>query len=349
MNKIVKNLSIVFVFLSLTILFCSCSTPTDNNSDNTNNYETPRIVSVADETITGTIIELSVDKTKEALELFNLVNVTNGAVWKVYDADDNLIANKVVDLSNGNNTFYIEVSYPDGSYSTTYTLKVFKSYDITVTYVWWEGIFTEHILKQVTIEQGELFIADYIPEITGYDFISWHTYSFDVEFTEGRSSYDFKLVAKVSPKPAKLHLIVDGEEWKTIETAYGERVNLPTPEKEHYNFTSWFYDPSCTGLVADTDYRCFNWGDIYVYGKFEPKTYTITYDYGEMRHNYKDFRSVRYGEDFKIVEPNVHYVTANGIEYVFSGFSYNGEPFESGKYLYDGNITVTAIWLPVES
>lgn len=348
MKRIKIFLVIAFVFLSLTVLLCSCS-KSPNNTDDTINDTTPKLISIADNKTTGTTIELSVDKTKNTLELFCLVKVTNGAVWKVYDTYDNLIENKVVNLNDGNNTFYIEVAFPNGSYPTTYTLKVFKSYDITVSYVWRPSIFTEQVLKQVTIEQGELFIADYIPEITGYDFLSWHDFSFDVEFIEGRSIQDFKLVAKVSPKPAKLHLIVDDEEWMTIDTEYGEWVSLPTPEKEHYNFTSWFYDPSCTGLVADTDYHCFNWGDIYIYGKFEPKSYTITYDYGEMRHNYKDFQYVRYGEDFKIIEPNVHYVTSNGIEYVFSGFSYSSEPFENGKYLYDGNITVNAIWIPVES
>lgn len=348
MKKIKKFSVISLVFLSLTILFCSCSTTSNNKSDNTNNDTTPKIVSVADKAITGTTIELSVDKTTDTLELFSLVNVTDGAVWKIYDTYNNFIVNKVINLNNGKNTFYIEVALPDGSYSTTYTLKVFKSYDITVTYVWWEGIFTEHILKQVTIEQGELFRADYIPEIPGYDFISWHDYSFDVEFKEGRSSVDFKLVAKVSPKPAKLHLIIDDEEWKTIDTEYGEWVQLPIPEKEHYTFDNWYYESSFGSPIIN-EYRCYKWGDIYIYGKYVPNSYTITYDYGEMRHNYKDFQLVKYGEDFKIVEPNIHYVTANGIKYVFSGFSYKGEPFGNGKYLYDGNITVTAIWLPEET
>lgn len=348
MKKIRNFLAISLVLFSLFALVCGCSPSQNNSSENTNDT-TPQIINVGDKTITGTLIELYVDKTTATLELFNLVNVTKGAVWKVYDTDNNLFANKVVNLNDGNNTFYIEVSLPDGSYPTTYTLKIFKSYDITVTYVWWEGIFTEHVLKKVTIEQGELFIADYIPEITGYDFISWHSYNFDIEFTEGRSSVDFKLVAKVSPKPAKLHLMVDGEEWKTVDTEYGKWVQLPVPEKEHYVFSDWYYEDTFGSPIMGNEYRCYRWGDIYIYGKYTPKTYTITYDYGEMRHNYKEFKYAKYGEDFTIAEPNVSYVMVDGIKYVFSGFTYNGEPFESGKYLYDGNITVTAVWLPEEN
>lgn len=155
-------------------------------------------------------------------------------------------------------------------------------------------------------------------------------------------------MAKVSPKPAKLHLIVDGEEWETIDTEYGKWVQLPIPEKEHYNFDKWYYDTSFGSSIMNDEYRCYNWGDIFIYGKFVPKTYTITYDYGEMRHNYKDFQYVKYGEDFEITEPNVKNVTVNGIKYSFSGFSINGEPFESGKYYFDGNITVTGNWLPVD-
>ncbi len=337
----------LFTILSITLFICGCSSQSNDDSSNTM-FTVPQIISVDNKKPTGTLIEISVDKTKNSLELFNLINVTSGAVWKVYDTDNNLLANKVVDLDKGNNIFYIDVSFPDGSYSTTYTLKIFKSYDITVTYVWWYNGITEHILKKVNVEQGELFKADYIPAITGYDFISWHSHSFDVEFIEGRSTQDFKLVAKVSPKPAKLHLIVDGEEWKTIDTEYGKWVQLPIPEKEHYNFDKWYYDTSFGSSIMNDEYRCYNWGDIFIYGKFVPKTYTITYDYGETRHNYKDFQYVKYGEDFEITEPNVKNVTVNGIKYSFSGFSINGEPFESGKYYFDGNITVTANWLPVD-
>lgn len=348
-----RNVFIIsLLFLLVCIFFAGCleggnNTSGGNNSSGNTTDTHPQIISVDGKKTTGALVELFVDKTTSFLELFNLVDVTKGAVWKVYDTNDNLIANKVISLNDGDNTFYIEVSFPDGSYPTTYTLKVFKSYDITVTYVWWEGIFTEHVLKKVTIEQGELFTADYIPEIQGYDFISWHTYSFDVEFTKGTSSVDFKLVAKVTPKPAKLHLILDGEEWKTVDTEYGEWVQLPIPEKEHYTFDHWYYDDSFGSTISGNEYRCYRWGDIDIYGRYTPNTYTITYDY--VFYNKKEFKYATYGEDFTIAEPNSKYVKIDGIKYVFSGFTYNGKPFESGKYFYEGNITVTAVWLRAEN
>lgn len=345
---------IALLLILLSIIICGCSEASDRDLNTTNNNphttnDKPQLISIADKEVTDTIIDISVDKTKDTLELFNMVCVTDGAVWKVYDKDDNLKANRVINLKDGYNTFYIEVSCPDGSYPTTYTLNVLKSYYITVRYVWWEGL-AEHLLKEVTIEQMELFVADYIPEIYGYDFISWHTYSFDDEFTQGRSSQDFKLVAKVVPKPVRIHLIVDGEEWQTINTEYGKWVDLPIPEKEHYMFYNsyWYEDENYIGLVSFNEYRCYKWGDVYVYGKFEPRPYSITYDYGEITYHFKDVQSVKYGEEFVIKEPRWTHRKIDGISYVLQGFLYNGQPFTDGIYYYDGSITVTAVWLPVE-
>ncbi len=346
MRKIKNYIIIVCVFIVLIMLMCACANSAEGSIKSEANLDVPQILRVDGKSPQGKTINLSVEKSTDKLELFNLIEVTNGSIWRVFDADNNLIENKVVKLKDGNNTFYLQSSLPDGTLSSTYTLTVFKSYDITVTYVWWEGVMrVEHVLKKITVEQGELFKADYIPEITGYDFVSWHSVNFDVEFTEGSSTVDCKLVAKVVPKSAKLHLIVDGNEWQTIDAKYGDWVNLPIPQKEHYSFEDWFYDDTFCSFVIN-EYRCYNWGDVNVYGKFKANSYKITYDYGEFRNYYKEFKYCNYGEEFKIVEPNVKEVTKDGTKYVFSGFSFNGKTFKSGKYLYDGDITVTAIWLP---
>lgn len=337
-------LTIIFVLCGLLILICGCT-------DSSEEKVLPSLIEVDDVEPTGTSVKLSVSKYTKSLKLFELVSVTKGSVWKVYDSNDNVMSNKIVNLEDGNNTFYIEVAYPDGSYSKTYILKVFKSYDVKVTYVYKFLQYTENFgsyvtLKEEVIEYGENFVADYIPEIYGYDFYNWYVKYDKTPFTEGKMYSDTKIIANAKPKTTRVHIMLDGEEWQVIDSWYQKQIYIPTPpEKKHYYFDGWKCDVQ--GLNYD-EFYCFDWGDVYIYGNYKPKSYTITYDY--IYYGSRDAQYyVKYGEDFVMKEPKYKSITVNGIEYVLDGFLYNGEPFTSGKYLYDGDITVTANWVPKDA
>ena len=354
-NKMKKNILFLMLFtllISCFLFLFSCSSSKNDNLNN-DSSSTHQIVSFDNKKVSGTLISFSVDTYQNSLQLFDLVKVTDDTVWKVYDKDNNIMLNKIVNLNDGNNTFYIEVSAPDGSYSKTYTLSIFKMHYITVTYVIKEKYSAERILNEVNIKYGDYFKADYIPTLDdGYDFINWHEATLDNRvFTERNLYYDLKLYATIIPKKAILHLIVDGEEKQVIETEYWERLYIPTFEKEHYKFEKWTTDRA---VIFEYHYgtttycHIGSYGDIYITAKYKPNTYTITYDYGEPRRNDKFFQYVEYGSFFSLHEINSQYATLNGVEYKFSGWSYKGNPFTRGKYLYDGDITVEAIWTPIE-
>lgn len=341
MKKIIIAI-LSLVACSLLLVGCDNQEP----ADTPNLKNEPNLVYVDNGEIAEKTICFSVGKDTDYVQLFDFIRATGDTIWKVMDIENNVFESKVVKVSAGTNVFYIEASLPNGTKSVNYTLNIFRSYDITVTYVWKEDGYREKILNTVQVKQGELFKADYVPEFYGYDFVSWHDYNSDVEFTEGKSSADFKLIAEVSPKPVTVHLIIDGEEWQTIQTKYNEYIKPPVPpDKEHYSFDDWYRDSKFTNSLS-RGYALCNYLDVYFYGKLTPNQYNITYDFGIAQ--YTRSRSVKYGEDFEIVEPWNHHITVDGITYIFAGFIYNGEPFESGKYFYDGDITVEAVWIPEE-
>lgn len=343
---------IVFVILSMFVL-SGCGENPDNNLTNNDGISSgtditkPCIISVDGIKPTGMSIKLSVGIGCDKLEMLNSIQVSEGAIYKIYDEKNNFVASKVVELQDGDNYFYIEVSLPDGTQAVTYKLIIFKSYNITVNYSYKNINGIAYVLKEVTVEQGTLFKADYVPTILGYDFIGW-CYD-DREFKEERLVSDATLTANITPKKGVLHFILDGEEWDTLDTIYYERYDLPIPTKENYHFNKWCHDEYCTVEVGIwNNYDCRYWGDQYVYGKMEPNLYTVTYDYGEVRNDYTISKSYQYGEDFEVDKPYYSCYEYNGKKYIFSGFTYNGEPFVSGKYLYDGDITVTAVWTLAE-
>ncbi len=340
-----KLLVMILTFIACGVIFAGCTNQDTTESD------VPKLVEIKDGKIQGQDVYLAVSKDIDNIFLFDLIKVTDDAVWKVIDINNDVITSKVVQVIDGINVFYLEVSLPDGTKSTMYTLLINKAKAITVTYLYPTGYgLGEEVLKEVEIEPGTLFKADYIPNITGFDFFYWHTRGSDMEFKEGILNYDTHLVAKVSKKTAKLHLIVDGEEWQSINTEYGSWVELPIPEKKHYHFgnsfyNEWYYDDTFSSPFG-TNYRCYTSGDVYIYGRFVPTSYTITYDFGEIAHNRKEYEYATYGKDFELYELNYSYTTYNGVKYYFVGYTYNGNPFESGKYLYNGDITVEAVWMP---
>ncbi|MCM1306845.1 MAG: hypothetical protein NC131_16385 [Roseburia sp.] len=341
-----KVLCITVALLFCLLVFTACTSTSQDNVESE-----PKIISIDGGTISGKEITLNVSKYIDNVFLFDLIKVTDDAIWKVIDINSNVIANKTVRLVDGNNIFYIEVSLPDGTKSTMYTLLINKAKDITVTYLATTIYgFGERILKEVKVEPGTLFKAAYIPNLEGFDFFYWHKRGSEKEFKEEILNYDTQLIVKASKKTAILHLIVEGEEWQTINCEYGDWVNLPVPTKQHYHFGDvfsdrWYYDKECISSFG-TEYRCYNSGDIYIYGKFVPTTYKITYDFGEIAHNRKEYQSVVYSNTFELYELNFPYTTYNGIKYYIVGYTYNGEPFVGGKYLYDGDIKVEAVWMP---
>ena len=58
----------------------------------------------------------------------------------------------------------------------------------------------------------------------------------------------------------------------------GSGINLPTATKDHYEFVGWYADKELTEAVTTLDTT--KGGDITLYAKFTPITYTITYNLG---------------------------------------------------------------------
>lgn len=160
-----KLLVMILTFIACGLIFAGCTNQDTTESD------VPKLVEIKDGKIQGQDVYLTVSKDIDNIFLFDLIKVTDDAVWKVIDINNNVITSKVVQVIDGINVFYLEVSLPDGTKSTMYTLLINKAKAITVTYLYPTGYgLGEEVLKEVEIEPGTLFKADYIPNITGFDF-----------------------------------------------------------------------------------------------------------------------------------------------------------------------------------
>ena len=114
-------------------------------------------------------IDMLVNKNTTSVNLSNMVKVSPNSSWKLYTSDSSLIATKYANLQDGENTYLIVVSSADGLHTNAYTLKIYKSFEVSINYynVYNENIYTE------TADTGYNFTVKYTPEITGYTFNCW--------------------------------------------------------------------------------------------------------------------------------------------------------------------------------
>ncbi len=97
---------------------------------------------------------------------------------------------------------------------------------------------------------------------------------------------DYSEIASVDvlAHTVKFDILYNGTEIEPLYKAYGDKINLPQPEREGYDFTGWYTSigngTSRFGLkYTDTLYAEF--GDLTLYANWGPQKYTVTYDLQE--------------------------------------------------------------------
>ena len=120
--------------------------------------------------------------------------------------------------------------------------------------------------------------------VTGYFFISW------VDASDANQAYvavpaghSTDMVVKASLKNEATHNLlyyVDGAYYATgtflEEDGIANEDGFYTPEKGGYTFNGWYSDRACTKKVTSIAPNTLE--DIKLYGKFVPKTYSITFE-----------------------------------------------------------------------
>ena len=126
------------------------------------------IVGVDNAEIKDDIITMFVDKSTESIMLSSKVATTENTKWLLYSETDRKIDTKKATLSKGWNTYYILAQSLDESVEKTYTLKIYRSFDVEIKY--YDG---DILLHSSIVESGKSYTPDYEYDKIGYASNGW--------------------------------------------------------------------------------------------------------------------------------------------------------------------------------
>ena len=327
---------------------CSvCSkTETENHAMQGNNCtkcsyhtEPATLLGIQGATMTGGTADMLVNKTTASVNLSQIVKVSADSSWKLYTPESALIATKVANLEDGNNAFLIVVS--SGNIDNTYTLNIYKSFEITVSY---HDVYNT-VIHTETVDTGYEYAASYTPEITGYTFNYWKLNGAQTaKFTPFANT---DLTAACTANDYTLTLDANGGEVGESSKAvtYDSNYTLPVPTRTGYTFTGWFNGET---KITGTD------GASLSVSKFSTET-TVTAHW--QANSYKltlnssdSSKGTVSGAGNYLYDSEVTITANTNSGYTFIGW-YNGELLVSNKVNYTFNMglaaTYTAKWCKV--
>ncbi len=115
--------------------------------------------------------------------------------------------------------------------------------------------------KRLEVAYGEKLTAEAAPEKEGHTFSGWEG------LPETMPASDVTVTGTFTVNTYNLIYIVDGEEYKRFEIAYGEKLTAEAaPEKDGYTFSGWQGLPETMPA-----------SDVTVTGSFSTNSYTLTY------------------------------------------------------------------------
>ena len=126
------------------------------------------IVGIDNADIKDDIITMFVDKSTESIMLSSKVATTENTKWLLYSETDRKIETKKATLSKGWNTYYILAQSLDESVEKTYTLKIYRSFDVEIKY--YDG---DILLHSSIVESGKSYTPDYEYDKIGYTSNGW--------------------------------------------------------------------------------------------------------------------------------------------------------------------------------
>ncbi len=126
----------------------------------------------------------------------------------------------------------------------------------------------------------------------------------------------------------------------TYSVLYEDTIELKTPTKKGYTFTSW----SNNSLKATLNDNKLTVGseDVLLTANYKANRHIVSIDYAGGKYNNKsnDFKKLYYDESFTLHTP-----TRDG--YIFSGYDISGGSIINGKFVLtvDSDVTIKAKWI----
>jgi len=208
--------------------------------------ESARIFSVEGAKISNYDIYLVVDHETDSVSLSNKVVCSDDSTWKLYydklgqmEIPTKVVASQSGALVNGSNTFYMVVTNRDGTQTNLYTLEVYRSFAVNVTYM-----ANSKVVQTATAWTGYEYTLDYEPTLEGYTFNYWqNSEGQKVENVTPTSAV--MLTADVTANKYNCNLDVDGGnelDETEYELTFDKQFELPIPTRKGHTFLGWYAD-----------------------------------------------------------------------------------------------------------
>ena len=294
------------------------------------NAAVPKITQVEGATITGTDIFMFVDHMTDSVALLNKITVSSGR-WDLYSdiLGQNRIPTKIAagsngKLQNGDNVFYIMLENENGDLAEVYTLTIYRSYAVTVSYYNHKDV----LVYSDTAYTGYEYELNYDYTTPGYTFNSW---------TENGITYqsrvlwdDMALHAKMTANSYIVFLNAEGGTLtpSRVDVIYDAEYVLPVPERHGYTFLGWYIDEK--QLTDKSGQSLSAWlyaEDSSVMAKWQINQYTVTAEYNKQAGSVTGTGNYDFGTEItlKALAPN--------LGYTFSGW-YHGSNCLTTETIY---------------
>ncbi len=193
------------------------------------------IVSIKDAQIHGSQIDI-ITKGESFSDVLTDVVCSEGAGYALFkNAECTEALSPSDSLQNGYNTAYIKVTSGGGTQSLVYTLTVYKTFRVTVTYTA-DG----STVNTEEADSGFEFTVSYTPDGKyGYSFKGWLLA--DEGYTGGMLYGDITLTANYEPNTYKIEFNANGGECSadSVDAIFDAHTELPTPTREGFRFEGW--------------------------------------------------------------------------------------------------------------
>ncbi|MGN0808133.1 MAG: InlB B-repeat-containing protein [Candidatus Coproplasma sp.] len=280
------------------------------------------IISANGFTINDNILSIKVANAQNNFALSEAITVSPYATWTV-TADiegKNEIPSATVSLSEGNNTYYINVVSGNGSNKKQYTVNIRRREMYSVTYRLNNGDtnITEQIEEDSTLENKNI-------TKTGYSFVEWQ-YGNNAWNFENTISENMTLVAVWSANNYKVSFNSNhGSAVEDASVTYDAEFVLTVPQENGYTFNGWKTESGI--MLTDKDGKGLSvWNiadDITVYADWSVNEYTITYNLNG--GNNDEVNPVKY----TVEDNNITLAEATKAGYTFKGWYSDAEFTES--------------------
>ena len=207
----------------------------------------PETMPASDVTVTG----------KFTVNTYNLIYMVDGEEYKRFEiAYGEKLTAEAAPVKDGY-TFSGWQGLPETMPASDVTVTgSFSTNSYTLTYV-----VDGEVYKTFQFAYGEKLTAEVAPEKEGHTFSGWEG------LPETMPASDVTVTGKFIVNTYNLIYMVDGEEYKRLEVAYGEKLTAEAaPEKEGHTFSGWEGLPETMPA-----------SDVTVTGTFTVNTYTLIY------------------------------------------------------------------------